>query len=60
MAITRQALEFARSDTRIPYVTFLLPPSRRNLRPLERLGARYVGRVDHDGCEFLKYRLETG
>jgi RimJ/RimL family protein N-acetyltransferase len=60
MAVTRQALEFARADARIAYVTFLLPPSRRNLRPLERLGARYVGRVDHDGCEFLKYRLETG
>jgi len=60
LPITRAALDFARADARIPYVTFLLPPSRRNLRPLERLGARFTGKVDHDGAEFLKYRLETG
>ncbi|MDX1743737.1 MAG: GNAT family N-acetyltransferase, partial [Ruegeria sp.] len=27
--ITRKALDFAASDPRIPYVTFLLPPSRK-------------------------------
>ena len=47
-------------DARIPYVTFLLPPSRRNLGALTRLGARFVGEVTYDGARFRKYRLETG
>lgn len=58
--ITRKALAFARADDRIPFVTFLLPPSRRHLGALERLGARQVGRIAQDGAEFLKFRLETG
>lgn len=57
--ISRQAIEFAIADERIPFVTFLLPPSRRKLRALDRLGARLVGEVDYDGEPFLKYRLET-
>lgn len=57
--ISRKAINFAIADDRIPYVTFLLPPSRKNLRALERLGARYVGEVEFDGAAFLKYRLET-
>lgn len=57
--ITREALDFARADPRIPYVTFLLPPSRRNLGALRRLGAQYVGRQDHSGATFLKFRLDT-
>ncbi|MCT8330362.1 GNAT family N-acetyltransferase [Albidovulum sediminis] len=57
--ITRAALDFARSDPRIPFVTFLLPPSRRNLGALRRLGARAAGRQVHTGATFLKYRLET-
>lgn len=57
--IARQALDFARRDPRIPYVTFLLPPSRRHLGALRRLGATPVGRVDYDGVAFLKFRLET-
>jgi len=40
-------------------VTFLLPPSRRNLGALGRLGAAFVGELDYDGFTFLKYRLET-
>lgn len=56
--ITRKALEFARSDERIPFVTFLLPPSRKKLGALERIGARFVGEVDHAGETFLKYRLD--
>ncbi|MFC4667944.1 GNAT family N-acetyltransferase [Seohaeicola nanhaiensis] len=59
LPITRAALAFARSDPRIPYVTFLLPPSRRNLGALRRLGARFVEEVTHDGAAFLKYRLDT-
>ncbi len=57
--IARTALSFARTDERIPFVTFLLPPSRERLRGLERLGARFVKLVEHEGHEFLKYRLET-
>ncbi|MEM9472186.1 MAG: GNAT family N-acetyltransferase [Pseudomonadota bacterium] len=58
--ISMQAIEFAMGDERMPYITFLLPPSRKSLRALERLGARFVDEVEHDGARFLKYRLETG
>jgi len=57
-AITRAVLDFARSDPRIALVTFLLPPSRRNLGALARLGARFVGEVDHAGATFRKYQIE--
>lgn len=57
--ITREALAFARADARIPHVTFLLPPSRRKLGALGRLGAQLVGEVDYDGARFRKFRLET-
>jgi len=57
--IARKALQFAHSDPRIPFVTFLLPPSRKNLGALARLGAELIGPIDYDGATFLKYRLET-
>ncbi|WP_347311635.1 GNAT family protein [Defluviimonas sp. SAOS-178_SWC] len=57
--IARQALAFAKADARIPFVTFLLPPSRRNLGALARLGARLVGETEYSGARFLKYRLDT-
>lgn len=57
--VTRKAIDFALADERIPFVTFLLPPSRKNLGALERLGARHVGEVAYEGATFLKYRLET-
>lgn len=57
--VTRKAIEFAIADERIPFVTFLLPPSRKNLGALERLGARQVGEIEYDGERFLKFRLET-
>lgn len=57
--ISRKAIDFAISDERIPYVTFLLPPSRTNLRALERLGAWHVGEVDYGGATFLKFQLAT-
>jgi len=60
MRISRKAIEFARADERIPYVTFLLPPSRRSLGALARMGAKYVEDIDYNGTRFLKYRLETG
>lgn len=55
-----KALEFGRSDARIPYVTFLLPPTRKKLGALYRLGAVPVGEVCYDGQTFRKFRLETG
>ncbi len=57
--IARKALDFARADERIPYVTFLLPPSRKNLGALARLGAVQVGQIEYDGSTFLKFRLDT-
>jgi len=58
--ITGKAIGFAVGDPRIPFVTFLLPPSRRHLGALDRLGARAIGHVLYDGARFTKYRLETG
>ena len=58
-AIARKALAFARNDSRIPFVTFLLAPTRRSLRAFERLGAIYVGEVESGGEVFRKFRLET-
>jgi len=57
--ILKKAIEFAVADERIPFVTFLLPPSRKNLGALARLGAKFVDEIDYDGDKFLKYRLET-
>lgn len=57
--IAKKALEFAVSDPRIPFVTFLLPPSRNNLSALKRLGATKVGDVLYDNVLFYKYRCET-
>ena len=59
LRITKKAITFACSDERIPFVTFLLPPSRRNLAALKRIGATFVDEIDYDGAPFLKYRLET-
>lgn len=57
--ITKQALAFARADPRIPFVTFLLPPSRKNLGALARHGATFVGEVAYEETPFRKYRLQT-
>jgi len=59
LRISRLALAIARDDDRIPFVTFLLPPSRRHLGALARLGAKPDGEVTFDGARFLKFRLET-
>lgn len=58
-AIAAKALTIARADPRIPFVTFLLPPSRRHLGALRRLGARELGRADCAGHTFRKFRLDT-
>jgi len=57
--ISRKAIEFAVADQRIPYVTFLLPLSRRKLGALKRLGAKFVDEIEYCGATFLRYRLET-
>lgn len=57
--ISKKAIAFATADPRIPYVTFLLPPSRKNRGALARFGAKPVGETKYDGATFLKYRLET-
>lgn len=57
--VTEKAIAFAQADPRIPFVTFLLPPSRKKLGALERLGARQVGEIGYDGATFLKFELET-
>ena len=59
LPIARKAIEFAMADKRMPYVTFLLPPSRRNRRALVRFGAKFVGRISYEGMPYLKYQLET-
>lgn len=57
--IAKIAIEFAKADRRIPYVTFLLPLSRARLGGLTRLGAKLVGVIDYGGVSFRKYRLDT-
>ena len=57
--ISKKAIEFAVADSRIPYVTFLLPPSRKNLGGLTHLGARFLEEIEYNGVQFLKYRLDT-
>ncbi|MFT7592818.1 MAG: hypothetical protein ACI8R4_000127 [Paracoccaceae bacterium] len=57
--ITRQAIAVAKADTRIAFVTFLLPPTRTRLGGLARLGARFVDDISYDGATFMKYRLDT-
>ena len=58
--VTKKAIDFAIADTRIPFVTFLLPPTRQNLGALKRLGAQHIGQIEYDGATFLKFHLETG
>ena len=57
--IVKRLLMEAREIPEIPYVTFLLPPTRQNRAALHRLGARLAGTVAYEGQPFLKYRLET-
>lgn len=59
LQITQKAMEFAKHDERIQFVTFLLPPSRKSLRAIERLGATFVGKVLYEEMPFLKYRLDV-
>ncbi len=56
--ITRKLVEFARAHGGISQVTFLLPPTRKNLAALGRLGAKFIEEVEYDGAAFKKFRLE--
>ena len=57
--VTTHALDFAKSDPRIPYITFLLPPTRKNRSALSRIGATPDGTTHHGGHRFLKFKLIT-
>jgi RimJ/RimL family protein N-acetyltransferase len=59
MAITRKALDFARSDPRIASVTFLLPPSRTKLAAFKRMGAVFEKSINYENEIFLRFRLLT-
>lgn len=57
--ITRKALAIARADPLIPFVTFLLPPSRKSVGALRRMRAELLGEITYQGEVFRKYRLDT-
>ncbi|WP_425081594.1 GNAT family N-acetyltransferase [Ruegeria arenilitoris] len=57
--ISKMAIDFAIADKRIPFVTFLLPPSRNNLGALRKLGAKRIGEIEYEDAQFLKFRLDT-
>nr|WP_321254946.1 GNAT family N-acetyltransferase [uncultured Ruegeria sp.] len=57
--ISKMAIDFAIADKRIPFVTFLLPPSRKNLGALRKLGAKFIGEIEYEDAQFLKFRLNT-
>lgn len=57
LRVTKQALAWARAVGRLESVTFLLPPSRRHLGALARMGAEAEGEVSYAGARFLKFRL---
>ena len=59
ISLGRYTLTFARADTSISSVTFLLPPSRTKLGALSRLGANFEGEAMLDGAQFRRYRLVT-
>jgi len=58
LAITRQALAFARDDARIETVQFLLAPTRRSVKALTRMGAKEVGEVSYGGQTFRRFLLD--
>jgi len=59
MRVAKAALDMARNDDRIPFVTFLLPPTRTRLGVFHRLGASFVGEICYEEQRFLKFKLET-
>ncbi|MEC7764635.1 MAG: GNAT family N-acetyltransferase [Pseudomonadota bacterium] len=59
LPIARACLGRAAHDPRIPFVTFLLPPSRTRVAALRRLGAVEIDPITYDGEAFRKFRLDT-
>lgn len=59
LLVSQKAIEFAVADERIPFVTFLLPPSRKNLGVLKKLGAKFIAEIEYNGTNFRKYQLDT-
>lgn len=59
LAITQLALDFAREDSRIETVQFLLAPTRRSVKALARMGAEEVGEVRYGGQTFRRFLLDT-
>lgn len=59
MAITRQALAYARAEARIETVQFLLAPTRRALKALARMGAEEVGEVRYGGQTFRRFLMDV-
>ncbi len=44
-------------DMKLTNITIMLPPSRRRLKSLERLGFVSLGDVEYEGTRFHKFRL---
>ena len=59
ISIAATALEYAMNDPAIPYVTFLLPMSRKHLGALKRAGAIELPITEYGGIKFRKFRLDT-
>ena len=57
--ITKMIINQAKADERVDSIIMLLPPSRKNLGALKRMGAEFLGDIIQDGERFLKYRLRT-
>lgn len=56
-AIYDAVLEKAFNEIGFTYVTVLLPPTRKNLAALERLGFERDGSTTIEGSEFIRFRL---
>ena len=59
LRIAKKALDFARADDRIPYITFMLPLTRIKLGAFGRLGAVREGEVSYEGSVFQQFQLDT-
>lgn len=54
----RRALEFAFAEAGLErVVAVVLPENEKSVAVTQRLGMRYVGRVQHKGIELLKYEV---
>lgn len=58
-AIARQMVAFAQKDKRIDTIQFLLAPTRRSVKALERMGAVETEKARHDGQTFRRFLLNV-